>query len=250
MKRGFTLLELLIVIGIIALLVGLLMPALGKARSLALTTKCMSQQQQLTRAWVIYSDEHKQAMPYGFPIDKEGAFVYTGSGEDPIKQGALWPYTRNLKLWKCPADDSKLDRTYSIIAPMRGENWTTSSVMGADRLSRIANPSRQLVFMEEVDYRGWNQGSWQLPVTQARWFEWTDYVLPLHGQQDASTLSFADGHAETWTWTDPDTLTAAKNHQVGLYDPGNQDWLRLRGVYRQLASAPGIPGWDEVAAPQ
>jgi len=56
---GFTLVELLVVIGIIALLVGILLPTLNKSRKMARTTVCLSNVRQLTTSFVMYIQDHK-----------------------------------------------------------------------------------------------------------------------------------------------------------------------------------------------
>src|SRR5688572_9482102 len=58
-RRAFTLVELLVVIGIIALLISILIPTLGRARDQAQRTKCMANLKSLTEAWVQYANDHK-----------------------------------------------------------------------------------------------------------------------------------------------------------------------------------------------
>ena len=78
--KGFTLIELLVVISIIALLIALLLPALAKARSLALATICESNLRQIGTGVQEYAQEYEDAiLPAGY------TFTKTGAGTDP------WP---------------------------------------------------------------------------------------------------------------------------------------------------------------
>ncbi len=62
-KNGFTLIELLVVISIIALLIGILLPALGAARESARNAVCKSNQRQIGIAWTVYADSFKEFYP-------------------------------------------------------------------------------------------------------------------------------------------------------------------------------------------
>lgn len=82
--RGFTLIELLVVISIIALLISMLLPALKKARDVAATMSCLSQQHQLAMGLTNYMNENKGYVP---------APVARGvSGQEAIWSYAVWPY--------------------------------------------------------------------------------------------------------------------------------------------------------------
>jgi prepilin-type N-terminal cleavage/methylation domain-containing protein len=74
-NTGFTLVELLVVISIIALLLAVLLPALGKARKLAMRTVCMSRLEQLVLSGMVYSQDNKGKFPHQYADIKDSHFL-------------------------------------------------------------------------------------------------------------------------------------------------------------------------------
>ncbi len=79
-RRGFTLVELLVVIGIIALLVSILLPTLGKAREYAKTVQCLSNFRQIGQAANLYAAQYKG---YTVPGYAQVGQVVAGNGQAP-----------------------------------------------------------------------------------------------------------------------------------------------------------------------
>jgi prepilin-type N-terminal cleavage/methylation domain-containing protein/prepilin-type processing-associated H-X9-DG protein len=140
--RGFTLVELLVVIGIIAVLISLLLPSLNAAREQARTAKCLSNLQQLGLAAVTYTSANKG---YIVPAD-----VFYGNG-DP--HGRTWtdtwvtilvadkylPYPRNVdpvippgldNVFGCPSGILEQSQISSIATDLPKSRKDTSGAMG------------------------------------------------------------------------------------------------------------------------
>jgi prepilin-type N-terminal cleavage/methylation domain-containing protein/prepilin-type processing-associated H-X9-DG protein len=74
-RRGFTLVELLVVIGIIAVMVGILLPTLNRARRAARSAQCLSTVRQLGIGFIMYSQQHRRSIPYYSTDDATGLWL-------------------------------------------------------------------------------------------------------------------------------------------------------------------------------
>jgi prepilin-type N-terminal cleavage/methylation domain-containing protein len=124
-RKAFTLVELLVVIGIIALLVSILLPVLSRARDNANATVCASNQRQLMMGFLMFANEHKGSLPGNYwdsikqqPTDPEKRDWLLGDNPnqgnqalqvlDGPQKGTIFKYVKNRAVYRCPAYDTGL----------------------------------------------------------------------------------------------------------------------------------------------
>jgi prepilin-type processing-associated H-X9-DG protein/prepilin-type N-terminal cleavage/methylation domain-containing protein len=186
-KAGFTLVELLVVIGIITVLIAMLLPALTRARYAANRLRCAANLQQMSIATRNYSIEWQDSI-LGWTSSAWYNRITRYMGGTP------YPPTRMVPALICPSDPTQGGegltadpnrRSYAINANIPGD---TATVKRRPKLSRLRKASEIILF---VDWSWVAFNASQISGTPT----WTTYA-PRHWHKNTVNVAFADGHVE------------------------------------------------------
>jgi prepilin-type N-terminal cleavage/methylation domain-containing protein/prepilin-type processing-associated H-X9-DG protein len=251
-RRGFTLIEVLVVIAIIAVLVALLLPALANGKAQAQRAACASNIRQLSLAWLLHAGDHDDWLVNNHGINEtllrrenwannmEDLLISEGNTNLALlTSGQLAPYlSGSTAVFKCPSDKVLAEngpriRSYSMNSlvgdPGELTNKFNPQFVQFFRLDDIPKPADIYVFLDEH------------PDTINDGFfmnRWEDYIwgnLPGSYHNGAANLSYADGHVESHRWVLGETRRpfGSGSGTFPAAPPTDFDWLKERTSVRK-----------------
>jgi type II secretory pathway pseudopilin PulG len=262
-SHAFTLVELLMIIGLLALLGSALLPALARTGLDSRASQCLNNNHQLCAAWRMYADDSRDRIVYSSDdgsgssnplnqyawaadhMDFSGVNRPTWDPTADLMKRPLWPYAgRNTAIYKCPSDQSCVIfngvarpslRSMSMNVYLGGFAGNGGGWPFADPYRiflkttdlTAPGPAKTFVFLD----RRWDQINWGNFMTDMSGYPdspalYNLYDLPNMIHNLACGFSFADGHTELHRWLDPRT-TPPRSYASGFImpvaTPGNPD---------------------------
>lgn len=271
-REGFTIVELLVVIALIAVLASILLPALSKARTRAQAIFSLNNTRQLSQAWLLYADDHDGKFAYNlggsaarptisqvpkttrnwvnnvmtWDLDSDNTNTAT------ITEASLGNYaSRAVNIYRCPSDGALSSvqlnagwkarvRSYSMNAMIgdagdlsrTGYNENNPKYAQAFTASGIAEPTEIFVFIDEHP-DSINDGYFLNRSDKPGVKQWND--LPASHHNGAAAISFVDGHSELHLWVNKSTIRPERPSGAGLpFNPPTSELADYNWVMQHM----------------
>lgn len=252
--NGFTLIEVLVVIAIVALLGAMLLPALSRSKSKAQSMACLNNLKQLNVAWGLYADENADLLVnnHGVPETLSRRQTWANNVQDweasddntniLLLTGAkLGPYSgRSAAVFKCPSDREPAPngahiRSMAMNAMVGNPGELTNRFNPAYeqyfKAVQMTSPALTFVFLDEhADTL--NDGFFANDLEGTAWGN-----LPASYHNGGGSFSFADGHSESKKWQSPSTIRPVTRSRPGgataAQPPADFQWVKERTSTRK-----------------
>jgi prepilin-type N-terminal cleavage/methylation domain-containing protein/prepilin-type processing-associated H-X9-DG protein len=222
LTAGFTLVELLVVIAVIAILAAILLPVLNQAEQQAQSDYCLNNLRQLEMSCHTYVLDNNDYLP----PNQAGGFVSAPSSTNTptivtnvswcpgiaqfdtnmadVEQGLIYPYNNTPAIYHCPSDHSTVvghpnllrDRSFCMDISLSCPNANDTFYRFTD--IRSPSPANLFVFIDTQEQDIWDATFGIFSPTSYFSEYWLD--LPADRHDQGASLSFADGHVEHWRW--------------------------------------------------
>ncbi len=265
-RTAFTIIELVAVLGMIALMAVILSPVLARSYQSGNAARCLNNLRQLSMGWKMYADDCRGRFAPNLDGSAAGRSNRSWAGgwldfssvntdntnvallldHNLYPNGAyLGPYVRTAEAFKCPSDNSKSDitsppsprvRTYSMSNRVgdQARSWTgNSAYLMYTTLGSLTSPkpAELFVFVEERE-DGINDPTFL--VDPDNLYNVVDYPAMYHAASGA--FGFADGHSELHRWQDPRTtpvLGSGLTVNVVLTNNSDVVWLQQHSAAKR-----------------
>jgi prepilin-type N-terminal cleavage/methylation domain-containing protein len=256
---GFTLLELLVVIAMIALGASILVPALARTRPNSQAFKCLDNLRQLTAAWSMYNGDYNNSLLTcengisGRVNWCTGVLSFSATSlnwdvNQAIARSPLWSYTgSNAAAFKCPADQSAVSvngvwkprvRSYSMSQAFSTGTWLDKAPNPGQTVWRtyangaqIVIPARTFLFVDEHpssinDSAFANVCTGAQPTDPPSAAQIIDFPASAH--HGAGGFSFTDGHLEMHKWLGSTIKPPPSNSYLALNVTAGDSWMDIQ----------------------